>query len=81
MNKNLLRAKMALKGDFNEGDLCDVIGVKPMGVHKRMNGEIQFRPSEIKSISAWYDLTPEEIAEIFDLGGESDDSIRSGETT
>lgn len=74
MKINLLRAKMALKGDFQENDLSKVIDVSTMGVHKRMNGEIQFKPSEIKAIAIHYDLTPEEITEIFDLGGEIDES-------
>lgn len=71
MRINLLRAKMALKGDYQENDLCDVIKVSTMGVHKRMNGEIQFKPSEIKLIATRYDLTSDEITEIFDLGGET----------
>lgn len=80
MKINLLRAKMALKGDYQENDLCKVIDVSPMGVHKRMNGDTLFKPPEIKAIAEYYDLTPEEITEIFDLGGGNDESIGSGET-
>lgn len=67
MNMNLLRAKMALKGDFDLTPLMELLGLSRPAITARLNGSVEWRLSEIRKIIQRYDLTEEETAEIFGL--------------
>ena len=65
----LLRAKMALKGDFDLTPLMELLGLSRPAITARMNGSTEWRLPEIRKIIRRYDLTEEETVEIFDLRG------------
>lgn len=66
MNKNLLVSKMKLFGDTQK-DLSDALGRSLTRTNAKINGldEAQFSPEEIKVIMARYNLTPDEVIQIF----------------
>lgn len=64
MNANLLRSKMALHGDM-QVDLAKELNITAMGLSNKMNQKTDFKQSEIDFISKKYDLTADEIKEIF----------------
>lgn len=64
MNANLLRSKMALHGDM-QVDLAKELNITAMGLSNKMNQKNDFKQSEIDFISKKYDLTADEIKEIF----------------
>lgn len=72
MNKNKLRAMMALCGD-TDGVLAEFIGINRGTFSKKLNetngGE--FTQSEISKIKQRYNLTAEEVDEIFFAKGVS----------
>lgn len=69
MNMNLLRAKMALKGDYDLTALMELLGRSRPVITSRMNGETEWTLPEIRKIVRKYDLTEEETVEIFGLRG------------
>lgn len=73
MNMKLLRAKMALKGDFDITPLMKLLGLSRPAITARMNGSTEWKLPEIRKIVRQYDLTEEETAEIFDLRGANED--------
>lgn len=65
MNTNKLRAKMALHGD-NGGTLSEALGLSQQRFSAKLNGNnAEFTQSEIQTIKDRYNLTPEEIEDIF----------------
>lgn len=66
INKNLLKSKMALFGD-NQGDLANALGISQQTLSLKMNGVngANFNVDEIKIIKTKYNLTTEEVDEIF----------------
>lgn len=66
MNKNKLVSKMKLFGDRNE-DLAEGIGISPQRFSAKLNGTggAEFTMCEIRTIKTRYNLTAEELDEIF----------------
>ena len=66
MKKNVLESKMKLHGDTQK-DLAEVIGISLQTFNKKLNGTDggNFSQLEIMVIKLRYNLTPEEIDEIF----------------
>ena len=67
MDINLLRSKMALKGDYDIICLVVVTNLSYQAITKRCNGEVEWKQSEIKAIASYYELTMEEVSKIFNL--------------
>ena len=64
MNVNLLRSKMALKGD-TQVSLAEAIGITANTLWFKMSQRKDFKQGEINAIAQRYDLTPDEIQQIF----------------
>lgn len=64
MNKNLLKSKMALHGDTS-GVLAEYLGITQNTFSLKLNGVAVFTQPEIQKIKYKYDLTSEEIDQIF----------------
>ena len=66
MNKNKLVSKMKWFGDRNE-DLAEAIGISQQRFSAKLNGTngAEFTMSEIRAIKIRYNLTAEEVDEIF----------------
>ncbi len=64
MKKNLLEAKMKIFGD-TQSDLAEVIGISVATFNYKLNGKSEFTQSEIQKIRERYNLTDEEVVEIF----------------
>lgn len=64
MDINLLRSKMALKGD-TQNDLAAALGITPTALSSKMTQSYDFKQSEINTIAKRYDLTGDEIKQIF----------------
>lgn len=66
MKKNLLEAKMKVHGDIQVA-LAKYIGITVQSFNRKLNGTdgAEFTQSEIKKIIERYNLTPEEVVEIF----------------
>lgn len=77
MNKQELKAEMARHGDRQE-DLAEALGMTPATLSAKVNGAVEFKPSEIETIALRYGLYAERITAIF-LPGLS--SIRSASGT
>ncbi len=66
MNKNMLVSKMKLFGDTN-ADLAKYIGISPQRFSAKLNetGGAEFTQGEILKVKEKYNLTSEEVNEIF----------------
>lgn len=64
MNKNLLKSKMALHGDTS-GVLAEYLGITQNTFSLKLNGVAVFTQPEIQKIKDKYNLTSEEIDQIF----------------
>lgn len=64
VNKNLLKSKMALRGD-NQGVLAQYLDMTEPSMSKKINGQSDFTQGEIRAIADRYDLSPSEVTEIF----------------
>lgn len=66
MKKNLLEAKMKVHCD-NQSNLAEAIGISVQSLNRKLNGTggAEFTRSEIQKIKERYNLTAEEIDEIF----------------
>lgn len=64
MNTNKLKAVMKLNEDTQE-KLAEALGLKASGVCERINGNVDFRRSEINLIRKRYNLSNEETISIF----------------
>lgn len=65
MNSRLLRSVMVLHNDTNK-DLADFLGISEVSVSNKIN-EVgtEFRQGEIALIKKRYNLSPEQVEEIF----------------
>lgn len=68
-NINLLKSKMALAGD-NQKSLANLLGVTTSAVNYKLNGNVRFSVDEISAIAKRYNLTNDEIVEIFMCEGD-----------
>ena len=65
MNTNKLRAKMALYGDTG-GTLAKALDLSPQWLSRKINEKnAEFTQGEIQAIKDRYNLTAEEVDEIF----------------
>lgn len=64
MNTNLLKAKMKLNDDTQQ-ELADYLGIVISTVSFKISGKQPFNADEIRKIKIRYNLTAEEIDEIF----------------
>ena len=65
MNTNKLRAKMALYGDTGNA-LAEAIGLSPQRFSAKLNdNNAEFTQGEIQTIKDRYNLSAEEVDEIF----------------
>lgn len=65
MNTNKLRAKMALHGDTG-GTLAKALDLSPQWLSRKLNEKnAEFTQGEIQAIKDRYNLTAEEVDEIF----------------
>lgn len=66
MNKNMFKSKMKLHGDTN-AILAKAIGISPQRLSAKINetGGAEFVQGEIEKIKDRYNLTPDEVNDIF----------------
>jgi transcriptional regulator with XRE-family HTH domain len=64
MQSNEMKAVMARNND-TQAKLAEELGLPVSGLNARINGQIDFRASEIKKIAQRYNLSPEKLGEIF----------------
>ena len=66
MNKNLFVSKMKLHGD-NQTKLADVVGLSVQRLNAKINetGGAEFTQGEIQKIKDRYDLSNDEVNDIF----------------
>lgn len=66
MNTNLLKSKMVLKGVENYVQaISDLLGVSRTTASKKLAGENSFTDNEMKLIKAAYDLSGQDLVQIF----------------
>lgn len=64
MNTNMLISKMKLFGD-NQTDLANALNLSLASTNAKINGKSNWTQTEISIIAVRYELTPEEVVEIF----------------
>lgn len=65
MNKELLRSVMVLNGETNR-DLAEVLGISEQSVSNKINeNKSEFKQGEIAIIRQHYNLTEEQVVNIF----------------
>lgn len=64
MKVKLFKSKMALNGDDIES-LSEFLGVSRQTLSAKINGKYQFKQNEITKIAARWNLTPEDVYEVF----------------
>ena len=64
MNSNLLKSVIIKNGDTQE-KLAEAMGLPASALNMRINGKIEFRRNEINFIKQRYQLSSEEIDDIF----------------
>ena len=64
LNKNLFRAMHTAHGDTQK-QVADYIGITEQTLSAKVNGETDFKHSEIKLLIDRYGLTPEQVDQIF----------------
>lgn len=69
MNIKLLKSKMALNND-KQYVLATALGVSENSITHKLAGKTPFKTREIEIIATRYELTGDEIKEIFFSGGE-----------
>lgn len=66
MNANLLKSKMVLKGIENYVQaIADLLGISRTTASKKLSGESSFTDNEMKLIKAEYDLSSQDLVQIF----------------
>ena len=63
-NINLLKSKMVLKGE-TQIELAEELGITRPALNVKMNGKSDFKQSEINIIAKRYELSDDELIEIF----------------
>lgn len=64
MNTNLLRSKMVLNGETIK-TLSEHLGIAYQTCSRKISGSIDFRQSEIIAIKNLYNLTDQEVVDMF----------------
>lgn len=64
MNKNLFRAMITAHGNTQK-DVAALLEITEQTLSAKVNGETDFKHSEIKTLIDHYGLTPEQVDEIF----------------
>ena len=65
MNKELLRSVMVLNGDTNR-ELANFLDISEQSVSNKINENgTEFKQGEIAAIRQRYNLTPEQVTDIF----------------
>ena len=64
MNKNLFRAMHTAHGDTQK-QVAEILGIAEQTLSSKVNGETDFKHSEIKILIDRYGLTPEQVDAIF----------------
>lgn len=64
---------MALHGDSMDS-VAELLGITRQTLHDKRNGRSQFKPTEIKVLATHWDLSEDEIVEMFSLKGGNDES-------
>lgn len=64
MNTNMLKSVLVRHGD-NVAALAEKMGLSQAALYRRINGETQFTAGEIRSFKNIYELTGDEIDDIF----------------
>ena len=81
MNARLLKAKMILYGDENFSEcLANILDITRQTASSKLNGTTPFTQPEISTIAKHYQMTGDELREIF-VEGESSDGERSSEAS
>ena len=66
MNTNLLKSKMVLKGVENYVQaIADLLRISRTTASKKISGETSFTDNEMKLIKAAFELSGEEVVQIF----------------
>lgn len=79
MNTNMLISKMKLFGD-NQTDLANELNLSLASTNTKINGKRDFTQTEISVIAVRYELTPEEVNQIFFDQGVHQEGTVSRET-
>ena len=64
LNKNLFRAMHTAHGDTQK-QVAEILGIAEQTLSEKVNGETDFKHSEIKTLIDRYGLTPEQVDTIF----------------
>lgn len=64
VNKKLLKSKMVLK-EATQLNLSKLLDLSITSINQKMNGNVIFKPKEIKKIKDYLNLTNDEVVEIF----------------
>lgn len=64
MNGNKLRSKMVLHGDTGR-NLAKALGISQQAFSHKLNGKADFTQREIQLIKNRYELSPDEVDNIF----------------
>ena len=64
MNLELLKAKID-QSEISKSELAEVLGISRQGLYNKLDGEKEFKGSEIKTISRTLELTSAERDAIF----------------
>lgn len=64
MNTQLLKSRMVLVKD-TLADLSEILGITPGTLSNKINGKSEFTQAEIGKIAEHYQLTGDEIKEMF----------------
>lgn len=63
---NSLEMKVAMKRNQDTQEkLAEALGLQVSGICARINGKVDFRSNEMKVIKERYNLSPEEVINIF----------------
>lgn len=77
MDAVLFRYHMGRNGDTQE-TLAEALGMSQSGLSSRINGHVDFRQNEMNMIRARYQLTAEEMQNIFFAGAVSKKDTTEG---
>ena len=64
MDKNLFRAMYTAQGNTQK-QVAEILGIAEQTLSAKVNGETDFKHSEIKALIDRYGLTPEQVDAIF----------------
>ena len=64
INKQLLKSKMILR-EITQPQIAKKLGLSITSINQKINGNIIFKPKEIKEIRNLLDLSNDETVEIF----------------